>query len=109
MNHPNFPQPIAAYFAADGKDGAAVARCFTRGGLVLDEGMAHRGRAAIVTWKTNASAKYTYTATPRALEQRGREIVVSADVVGNFPGSPVDLKYRFTLQHGKIATLEVTP
>jgi len=30
-------------------------------------------------------------------------------VTGNFPGSPVDLRYSFALEQGKIASLEITP
>jgi hypothetical protein len=30
-------------------------------------------------------------------------------VTGDFPGSPVDLHYRFTLEGGKIARLEIAP
>jgi hypothetical protein len=29
-------------------------------------------------------------------------------VSGNFPGSPVDLRYRFGLERGLIASLEIT-
>ena len=43
----DLPEPIAAYFDADRHDGQAVARCFTRDGLVLDEGHTHSGLAAI--------------------------------------------------------------
>jgi hypothetical protein len=30
-------------------------------------------------------------------------------VSGNFPGSPLDLRYVFVLERGKIASLEVAP
>jgi hypothetical protein len=29
-------------------------------------------------------------------------------VAGNFPGSPADLQYRFRLERGLIASLEIT-
>ena len=38
-------------------------------------------------------------------EMRG---VVTGRVSGNFPGSPVDLRYVFTLEDGKIARLEIS-
>lgn len=109
MNPLNLPAPIAAYFDADGRDGPAVARCFIEDGRVLDEGKTHAGRAAIEAWKASASAQYTYTATPRTVERQGREVVVTAHVAGDFPGSAVDLRYRFTLERGKVATLEISP
>jgi len=105
----DLPEPIAAYFDADRQDGQAVARCFTREGVVLDEGRTHAGPAAIETWKNEASAKYTYTARPHTLETQGRHYVVTSQVSGDFPGSPLDLRYIFLLERGKIASLEVMP
>jgi hypothetical protein len=104
----NLPEPISAYFDADQHDGRAIARCFTRDGRVVDEGRTHSGLAAIQTWKADASARYTYTATPFKLDQHDREYIVTAHVVGDFPGSPTDLRYRFSLKRGKVATLEIT-
>jgi hypothetical protein len=34
---------------------------------------------------------------------------VTSQVSGDFPGSPVDLRYSFTLARGRIASLEVAP
>lgn len=109
MKDLNLPDPIAAYFNADGQDGRAVARCFTRDGQVRDEGKTHKGTAAIEAWKAGASRQYAYTTTPFKLEKLDGQHVVTAHVVGNFPGSPVDLRYLFTLQRQKIATLEISP
>lgn len=109
MKDLNLPEPIAAYFDADRQNGQAVARCFTRDGVVLDEGKTHSGLAAIEAWKTDSSAKYVYTARPHTLETNGRSYIVTSQVSGNFPGSPVDLRYTFILERGKIASLEVVP
>jgi hypothetical protein len=35
MSKLNLPEPIAAYFDADKRDGEAVARCFTNQGALL--------------------------------------------------------------------------
>ncbi|HEY0662936.1 MAG TPA: nuclear transport factor 2 family protein [Lysobacter sp.] len=107
MKDLNLPEPIAAYFDADRQDGQAVARCFTRDGVVLDEGKTHSGLAAIEAWKNEASAKYSYTAEPHTLETKGRSYIVTSQVSGNFPGSPVDLRYTFILERGRISSLEV--
>ena len=107
MNALTLPEPIAAYFRADSRDGASVADCFTADGVVLDEGRTHTGRPAIEAWKADASTRYTYTARPRALERDGRRHVVTAHVAGDFPGSPVDLRYIFELERGRIASLEI--
>ena len=39
------------------------------------------------------------------MEQRTRDIVTSR-LTGNFPGSPVDLRFAFRLERGKIASLK---
>lgn len=106
---PSLPQPIADYFAADVRDGAAVARCFTPDAVVIDEKQTHRGREAIARWKTEASAKYQYVSEPIAIETQPDKIIVTARLTGNFPGSPVDLRYAFTLSGDGIARLEVVP
>src|SRR6266704_2204784 len=90
----SLPKPIAAYFAADRGDGKAV---------VKDEGHTHKGRAAIKEWKTDASAKYQYRCEPIACEEKKGRTVVTSHLVGNFPGSPVDLRFFFKLEGNKIA------
>jgi hypothetical protein len=109
MKDLNLPAPAAAYFDADRRGAEAVARCFTADGRVVDEGRTHAGHAAIEAWKTAASGKYSYAVEPFALEQRDGTCVVTSRVVGNFPGSPVDLRYLFTFERGRIASLEITP
>ena len=105
----NLPKPIAAYFTADKGDGEAVAQCFTENAVVKDEGHTHKGRAAIKEWKTDASATYEYTCEPFACEEKDGKTVVTGHLVGNFPGSPVDLRYFFKLEGDKIASLEIIP
>ena len=61
MTDLSLPEPIAAYFDADNRDGEAVARCFTKQAVVKDEGQTHFGPDAIEAWKTAASAKYSST------------------------------------------------
>ncbi len=103
------PGPIAAYFTADSQDGDAVARCFTENAIVTDEGQTHRGTTAIEEWKDKTSLKFSYTTEPFASRPEAGLTVVTAHVVGNFPGSPVDLRYAFGLEGDKIASLRVTP
>jgi len=109
MTNLNLPEPIATYFDADKRDGEAVARCFTKQAVVKDEGETHSGLEAIKAWKAAASAKYSYTSVPRAVEEKDGLYVVTSRLTGNFPGSPVDLRYAFRLERGKIASLEIKP
>ncbi|PHR19155.1 MAG: polyketide cyclase [Sphingopyxis sp.] len=104
------PETIAQYFAADKTaDPKAIAECFTREAVVLDEGNIYTGRDAIEQWMANASTQYSYTVEPFAIAEEGGRVVISSHLVGNFPGSPVDLRYFFILQGDKIAELEIVP
>ena len=103
----DLPKPIAAYFAADRTGTEAVVQCFTDNAVVKDEGRTYEGLTAIKDWKTGSSKKYTYTSEPFASEQRDGKTIVTSRVTGNFPGSPVDLRYFFGLEGQKIASLEI--
>ena len=105
----DLPPAIAAYFAADKIDGGAVAACFTEAAIVKDEHHTYSGRAAIAAWKKEASAKYRYTSEPIAIGHENGKTIVTCRLVGNFPGSPVDLRYFFVLEGDKIAALEIAP
>lgn len=105
----NLPKPVAAYFTADKGDGEAISRCFTENAVVKDEGHTHKGRAAIKAWKTDASEKYQYTCEPLACEEKDGKTAVTSHLVGNFPGSPVDLRFFFELEGDKITALEIIP
>jgi hypothetical protein len=109
MTDLKLPEPIAAYFNADRRDGEAVACCFTTQAVVKDEGQTHCGPAAIKAWKSEASARYSYVSEPLAVEQREGRYIVTSRLTGNFPGSPVDLRFVFRLERGKIAHLEIGP
>jgi ketosteroid isomerase-like protein len=102
------PEPISAYFIADAATPDAVAACFTPDATVIDERQTHQGRDAITRWKQEASARYNYTAEPISISAQGSEQIVIAHLTGDFPGSPVDLRYAFTLDRGAIARLEIT-
>ena len=105
----NLAKPIAAYFTADKSGGEAVSQCFTENAVVKDEGHTHKGRAPIKAWKAAASAKYQYTSEPFSCEEKDGKTVVTSHLVGNFPGSPVDLRLFFQLEGDKIASLEIIP
>jgi hypothetical protein len=43
------------------------------------------------------------------VEQQGGKTVVTSHLTGNFPGSPVDLRFFFALEGDKIRSLEIMP
>ena len=75
------PKPIADYFAADAKDGAAVAKCFTADAVVIDERRTHQGRDAIARWKAETSTKYDYVSEPIAVEHPSGTFVVTGSTI----------------------------
>jgi ketosteroid isomerase-like protein len=105
----DLPAPVAAYFAADTTSAEAVAQCFTDGAVVIDERQEYRGRTAIARWKAEASAKFRYSVEPLGVHVSGDQTTVTGRVTGDFPGSPVELQYRFILEGDKIARLEIVP
>jgi len=105
----NLPKPVAAYFVADKADSESLSRCFTENAVVKDEGHVHKGRAAIKKWKADASKKYQYTSEPFACEEKDGKTIVTSRLTGNFPGSPVDLRFVFELEGDKIAALGIIP
>ena len=102
------PAPIADYFDSDrSTDLDAIPRRFTEEATVEDEGHTYVGHEAIRRWRAASSKKYRYTAEPFAVEEEAALTVVTARVVGDFPGSPIDLRYRFALEGDRIAALEI--
>jgi len=103
----NFPKPIAAYLSAEGTDAEAFARCFAEDAIVLDEGRTYRGLTAIKQWKADARKKYQYAMEPLACVREGGKTIVTNRLTGNFPGSPVELRFVFGLDGDKIVSLEI--
>jgi ketosteroid isomerase-like protein len=103
------PKIIEDYFAADRNGGAdAIAACFTQDAVVKDEGKTHVGLDAIRQWKVGSVQKYSYTAEPFSIATENGKTVVTSHLVGDFPGSPVDLRYFFVLADARIDELEIT-
>ncbi len=103
------PAPIARYFTADlDPNPQVMADCFSVTATVRDENHVHTGRDEIRQWKVDYSKKFTATSTPIAIERERGRTVVTCHVGGNFPGSPIDLRYFFRLEGDEIGELEIT-
>jgi hypothetical protein len=102
------PKPVTNYLAAVGtKDVDMLSRCFADNALVHDEGRDYRGLDAIRSWKRETQTKYKYRMEPLDASVSGKTVKLRARLTGDFPGSPVDLDYTFTLANDKITTLEI--
>jgi hypothetical protein len=102
------PGAIARYFeAANRFDSAAAAACFATDATVHDEAHEHVGRKAIQTWISNSGEKYQPQATALAAAEEDGNLIVTARVSGQFPGSPIELNFAFVLRDGAIAQLKI--
>ncbi|WP_416308067.1 hypothetical protein [Neptunicella sp. SCSIO 80796] len=102
------PKPIGDYFSIDRARSGDITRCFAENAIVKDESLTYQGLAAIKQWKMDSSKKYNYTSEPFSFEEKAGKSIVTSKLTGNFPGSPVNLNYIFSLEDGKITTLEIT-
>jgi len=104
----NLPTPIAIYIDAENRgDTEALAQCFAEDAVVRDEGKTIEGLADIKRWKAETKKKYQHTIEPLASVQKDGRIIVTNRLTGNFPGSPIDLEFVFTLDGNKIASLDI--
>ena len=105
MNTP-LPQAIADYFrASNAADPAGAASAFTEDAVVTDEQHEYRGVAEIKAWCQGSHEKYRPKAEVTDVDHTGDKIAVTAMVSGSFPGSPLPLRFTFTLEAEKIRTL----
>ena len=104
----DLPTPIALYIAAENNgDTEALTQCFSENAVVRDEDQTIKGLAAIKQWKTETRKKYQHTVEPLASVQKDGKTIVTNRLTGNFPGSPIELEFVFTLDGDKIASLEI--
>lgn len=78
---------------------------FSADAVLEDEGVEHRGVAAIRTWRRQATP-VAYTVHDITTSAAGQDAHV--DIAGDFPGSPVLLTHHFTFTDDEhIATLTI--
>jgi hypothetical protein len=108
MSLSSLPDSISIYFEiSNGLDTSRITRCFAHEAVVVDEGRTHRGHGAIQSWQCEARKKFEYTVQPVSVSRDGDQLIVTARVLGNFPGSPAQLDHVFVLAGDKIQSLEI--
>lgn len=107
MPKPMLPPPIEAYFKADRLGSMSIMECFAPNAVVKDEKHTYQGTKEIRGWREQVASKYSYTCEPLSLTQEGERFGVICHVEGNFPGSPVVLRFRFCTDSDKITSLEI--
>jgi hypothetical protein len=103
------PLPLSEYFAAaNARDAERVANCFAEDAVVRDERREIRGRDAIRAWAEETGQKYNYRADVLGFQKDPHRVNVRARLTGDFPGSPIELSYRFKLLDRWIERLEIS-
>ena len=102
------PAPLADYFAAANRhDIAGMLAPFASDASVRDEGQTHVGTEAIRAWLNHTTTKYRVTVDVLDITGAAEALAVIGRVSGNFPGSPANLTYRFTLADDTITSLAI--
>ncbi|NWA81448.1 MULTISPECIES: nuclear transport factor 2 family protein [Pseudomonas] len=107
---PELAPAIVAYIAATNtRDTSAIAHCFADDANVFDEGEHQVGIAAIARWMEDTGRRYQPRVEVLNVQHRTGKVLVSNGVSGNFPGSPLELRYTFRLnEQGKISRLDIS-
>src|SRR5258707_13510950 len=83
--------------ASNTHDVKSILACFTDDAVVRDENATRRGKIDIERSASETIEKYKFHFKPLSAEHRAEETVVSIEVSGSVPGSPVRLDYHFTV------------
>ena len=107
----NLPTPIAQYFAAEGESPDETLARFTPDAVVEDVGedLTLTGAEEIRGWLAGTVSGYNLTSEVKSSRADGPQTVVSVVVSGDFPGSPYEFAYRFTLRGDLIERLTIDP
>ena len=96
---------MTAHLAKDVDDQLAL---YAADVVVVDDGRTYTGRDEVEAWSRRAGSEFTYTTTVLGSGTDGDATVVTARLEGNFPGSPVELSYRFRLVGGLVSGLTIS-
>lgn len=105
----NLHKVVASLIVAQNSyDSQAYIECFTDTAIVHDEGKTHKGKAEIQRWIENSNREYQTVLKPLNYEKTEAENLLTAEVSGNFPGSPATLQFHLRLEGDLIRSLNIT-
>lgn len=100
------PPLIQRYIdASNAHDLKSILECFADDAVVRDENATHRGKGDIEPWIGTTIERYQFQLKPLRSQELDNKSVVSVEISGTFPGSPITLDYRFAIADDKIASL----
>lgn len=105
----NLPKVVSDLIKAQNEfDAVAYANLFSETAIVVDEGKTHEGRKEIERWIDHSNKNYQSVLKPLDHTENGHTNILTAECSGNFPGSPIRLKFHFELKDGQIQQLRIT-
>lgn len=105
MKLPNVVQELIK--AQNNFDSEAYANLFSETGVAYDEGETHTGRKEVQKWIAGTNEKYKSVMQPVEYTEKGNKSVLTANVSGTFPGSPIMMKFNFEINEGLIQSLRI--
>ena len=102
----SLPPVIQRYVdASNAHDVKSILACFEDDAVVRDENETRHGKIEIERWASETTDKYKFHFEPLSVGDRNNETVVTMEVSGSFPGSPIALDYHFIVTNEKISSL----
>ena len=106
----DLPPTIARFVETSNvRDVDGFVSCFAADALVEDDGGTYRGLDEVQAWKQRTQDTNRYRIDPVRLETRNGDTILTATLTGDFPGSPIDLDYAFTMVGDAIKALRISP
>ena len=104
-----FPAAQRYFELMEESDKSLVLSVFAPDAIVLDDGHRYVGHQEIHRWLTGPASEFTTTSTWLSAEQTADTSSAKIRLAGDFPGSPVTLHYRLTMDtRGQIDSLAIT-
>ncbi|WP_134091393.1 nuclear transport factor 2 family protein [Olivibacter sp. XZL3] len=102
------PVLLSLVEAQNNHDSKAYAECFTDTAIAHDEGKTYKGKEEIRQWIEKANREYNAVMKPLDYSESEAENLLTAEVSGDFPGSPAILKYHIRMENVLISSLRIT-
>ena len=77
------------------------------GALVHDENRDHQGAEAIRQWIADSTREFQPKNEVLSVKGEADVHTVISKISGSFPGSPIELRFRYVVTHGKISHLAI--
>jgi len=87
----------------------SVTACFSKEAVVYDDGQIMRGTDEIRQWIAGLFQKFQYVVTPTNVRGTTNGAVLTATIIGNFPGGHVSLDYHCRALGDKIEVMVILP